>query len=241
MRTPPRGLKAGLGAAALSGVRWDQHRPRPGCARQPEAGLGVGSLRPVAAPLLCATPGRGHCRGLGAARREEGTPPPAQEEPAEACPLPPSQRRGPRPASTGVELWGKMAGGCGPAPGTLALAGAGVGLPGAEKCVGPSLLGKPPCVRAGGPTRCQAPGRPPQSQGATRHTVGVSPSGLGCPSSPNCRVFDLFLGGGGLRGPGGVAARGVAGRWHVLWSRGCGSGVCRASRVSREREEVTAW
>lgn len=42
----------------------------------------------------------------------------------------------------------------------------------------------------------------------------------------------------GLRGPGWVVAWGVAGRWHVLLERGCGSGVCRASLVSREREEV---
>lgn len=45
----------------------------------------------------------------------------------------------------------------------------------------------------------------------------------------------------GLRGPGWVVAWGVAGRWHVLLERGCGSGVCRASLVSREREEVLAW
>lgn len=45
----------------------------------------------------------------------------------------------------------------------------------------------------------------------------------------------------GLRGPGRVVAWGVAGRWHVLLERGCGSGVCRASLVSREREEVPAW
>lgn len=45
----------------------------------------------------------------------------------------------------------------------------------------------------------------------------------------------------GLRGPGWVVAWGVAGRWHVLLERGCGSGVSRASLVSREREEVPAW
>lgn len=38
----------------------------------------------------------------------------------------------------------------------------------------------------------------------------------------------------------GAVAQGVAGRWPVFLERGCGPGVCKASLVSRVRDEVTA-
>lgn len=75
--------------------------------------------------------------------------------------------------------------------------------------------------------------------GAHRNRQGGS-AVFPLPSHP---VFCLFILEGGPQAAWvGAAAQGVAGRWPVFLERGCGPGVCRASLVSRLRDEgMACW